>query len=58
MTRGAMKYDLDDYVVWPNGTWATIDDLEHGGYAHMSDDYEIVALDDIERLAELGIETD
>lgn len=39
----------------PDGTWAFVGELCEGGYGHKSDDYEIVPLEDVERLRELGI---
>ncbi|RWK66814.1 hypothetical protein [Mesorhizobium sp.] len=48
-------YHPDDIAVWPDGTWISVGELSEGGYGHKSDDYEIVPLEDVERLRELGI---
>lgn len=50
------KYHCDDYAVWPDGTYATLDEVRRGEYNWMSDDYEIVVAEDDARLTELGIE--
>lgn len=46
---------LDDIALWPDGTWATLDDVQRGELAHMSDDYEVISIDDTERLIATGI---
>jgi hypothetical protein len=48
----------DDLAVWPDGTWATMDDVRSGHYDWMSDDFEIVRLADEHRLRELGLADD
>lgn len=48
-------YHPDDIAVWPDGTWTFVGELAEGGYGHKSDDYEIVPLEDVERLRQLGI---
>jgi hypothetical protein len=48
----------DDVVIWPDGTTATLDDLHRGEFSHMSDDHEIVSIDDAARLAVLGLTPD
>ncbi len=30
--------------LWPDGTWAVVDDINYGDYDHMSDDYRDVDL--------------
>jgi hypothetical protein len=51
-------YHPDDIVVWPDGTWAALADVWAGDYAWMSDDYEIVRADDVERLTALNLADD
>lgn len=52
-----MTHHPDDYCVWPDGSYATIDEVDNqGAGASMSDDYEIVRADDAKRLIELGLE--
>lgn len=58
MTSTQRPYHPDDIVVWPDGTWATLSDLWAGGYGWMSDDYEIVRADDVERLKALKLADD
>ncbi len=50
--------DIEDIAVWPDGTWATIEDVRNGEYTWRSDDYEIVRYDDTDRLNALGIDLD
>lgn len=45
----------DDIVLWPDGCWGTVSDLRRGDYAWKSDDYEVIALEDRQRLLETGI---
>jgi hypothetical protein len=45
-----------DIAVWPDGTWAELGDVWNGGYHFMSDDYEVVSLEDHVRLKALGID--
>ena len=42
-------------IVWPDGTWCDEEDLHE--YTHMSDDYEIVYLTDLqyEKLLETNV---
>ena len=46
----------DDIAVWPDGTWATLGDIWRGDYGFMSDDYEVVWLEDVTRLKQLDID--
>ena len=46
---------IDDFAVWPDGTLATLEDVQNGNYAWKSDDFEIVAQDNLERLRELDV---
>jgi hypothetical protein len=48
-------FHSDDIVVWPDGWWATFGEVRNGEFTHRSDDYEIVGIDDITRLTELGV---
>ncbi|MDQ0304922.1 hypothetical protein [Ancylobacter polymorphus] len=32
----------DDIVLWPDGTWATLEQVRNGDFDWMSDDYEII----------------
>jgi hypothetical protein len=48
----------DDIVVWPDGTWATLGEVWAGDFGWMSDDYEIVRADDVERLKALNLADD
>lgn len=45
----------DDIVIWPDGFHATVGEVRSGGFAHRSDDFEIVRLEDTDRLRELGV---
>ena len=45
-----------DIAVWPDGTWAELGDVWNGEYGFMSDDYEVVPLEDHARLTALGID--
>lgn len=49
------KPHREDLVVWPDGEWARLGEVRDGEYGWKSDDYEIVANDDIKRLTALGI---
>jgi len=42
----------DDIAIWPGGTWGHLGDVWNGDYSFMSDDYEIVRLEDAVRLKE------
>lgn len=57
-TAAARALHRDDIVIWPDGTWAHLGDVWNGGYSFMSDDYEIVDLEDAVRLKEHGIDVD
>jgi hypothetical protein len=48
------KYHPEDIAVWPDASWTHLDDLE-AALIWKSDDFEIVAQEDISRLRELGI---
>lgn len=54
-SRSNAPYSSDDIVVWPDGVWAYLGEIRAGDYGWRSDDYEIVRLEDVERLRELGI---
>lgn len=54
----ARSVDPDDIAIWPDGTWAYIEDVRRGDYHFMSDDYEIVPIDDLARLTSLGVRFD
>jgi hypothetical protein len=45
-----------DIAVWPDGTWTELGDVWNGEYHFMSDDYEVVSLEDHIRLKALGID--
>lgn len=36
---GASSVELDDVLVWPDGTWVWEDDYSSADYSHKSDDY-------------------
>jgi hypothetical protein len=55
MTRTRGPYHPDDIVAWPDGSWATVGEVENGHYNWKSDDYEVVRLDDVKRLKALGL---
>ncbi|MCW8060483.1 hypothetical protein [Agrobacterium tumefaciens] len=55
-TAQSVPYHSDDIAVWPDGTWANLGDVENGEFSFMSDDYEIVRLEDHPRLRELGLD--
>jgi hypothetical protein len=48
-------FHSDDIVVWPDGCWATLGEVRNGEHVNRSDDYEIVRINDVTRLTELGI---
>lgn len=56
MTPTRQPHHPDDIVVWPDGSWATVGEVETGHYNWKSDDYEIVRLEDTERLTALGLD--
>ena len=58
MATTQRPYHPDDIVVWPDGTWATLAEVRAGEFNCMSDDYEIVRLEDVERLKALGLADD
>ncbi|MFD1911822.1 hypothetical protein [Halodurantibacterium flavum] len=58
MTNARQPYHPDDIVVWPDGGWATLGEVQAGEYGWRSDDYEVVRLEDIERLKVLGLAED
>ncbi len=58
MTRSTKPYHLDDIVIWPDGSWTTVEDIQRGEFSHKSDDYEIVRLEDHDRLRALGLAED
>ena len=45
----------DDLAVWPDGTWATMDEVRSGEFNWKSDDFELVRLEDELRLQQLGL---
>jgi hypothetical protein len=49
------KHRRDDIAVWPDGIWAELADVWNGKYNFLSDDYEVVALEDRVRLKALGV---
>ncbi len=51
-------FSLDDYAVWPDGSWATLGAVWSNEYAWKSDDFEMVDQNDTARLADLGIYLD
>jgi hypothetical protein len=55
ITTQTPPYHPGDIVIWPDGAWATLREVRNGGFSHRSDDFEIVPLDDIARLQELGL---
>lgn len=48
----------EDFALWPDGSWAQVEDIWRGDYAWKSDDYEIIGYDDERRLREVGIADD
>jgi len=50
----SVSYHREDIAVWPDGTWASLGDVEDGEFSFMSDDYEIVCLEDHPCLKKLG----
>jgi hypothetical protein len=51
----AWTHHPDDIAVWPDGFWATLEEVRNGECNHRSDDFEIVPLENHARLKELGI---
>ena len=58
MTQSQQPWHTDDIVVWPRGSWTTVGDVYAGDHSWKSDDYEIVRLEDVERLTALGFADD
>jgi hypothetical protein len=58
MANTRQPHHPDDIVVWPDGTWATFEDVCRGDFVWMSDDYEIVGQHDVVRLKALGLAVD
>ena len=58
MANARQPHHPDDIVVWPDGTWATLAEVEAGEYSWRSDDFEIVRHDDAIRLKALGLADD
>ena len=59
ITRGALRrWHPDDIAIWPDGTWAYIGDVHRGDYHFMSDDYEVVSIEDVAGLAARGVDLD
>ncbi len=55
MTHRHSPYHRDDVVLWPDGTWATVGEVRDGNYDWKSDDFEIVRIEDTDRLKALGL---
>ncbi|WP_371349210.1 hypothetical protein [Ancylobacter sp. IITR112] len=45
----------DDIVLWPDGSWATLEEVRNGDYDWKSDDYEIIDHMDDARLKAAGV---
>ncbi|BCH19531.1 hypothetical protein [Mesorhizobium sp. L-2-11] len=59
ITHGTCRgQPTDEIAIWPYGNWAHIGDIRKGDYHYMSDDYEVVPIDDIDRLNALGVSFD
>ena len=43
-------HESDDYAVWPDGTWAVLGDVWKGDYNWMSDDFEVICHNDLNKL--------
>jgi hypothetical protein len=56
-SRSSQRRELhpDDVVLWPDGTWATLDEVRNGDFGWMSDDYEIIDHMDDARLKAAGV---
>lgn len=52
----SVLYHREDIAVWPDGASASLSEVENGAFSFMSDDYEIVRLEDHPRLKELGLD--
>ncbi|NHN93524.1 hypothetical protein [Acetobacter sicerae] len=46
----------DDIVVWPDDFHARVGEVRSGQFSHRSDDFEIVACEDVQRLRALGVD--
>lgn len=46
----------DDIVVWPDGFHARIGEVRSGQFSHRSDDFEIVRLEETDRLRQPGLD--
>jgi hypothetical protein len=53
--RGTRPFHPDDLVVWPEGTCAAFEECGNGEFSWRCNDVEIVHLDGIQRLRELGL---
>lgn len=56
MAKATTRAHPDDLVVWPDLTVATVSEVRRGDYNWMSDDYEIVPLENEVRMRELGLD--
>ena len=54
-TSCSPPFHADDIAVWPDGVWAHLGEVRNGEFAHKSDDFEIVRIEDHARLKELGL---
>jgi len=45
----------DDIVLWPDGSWATLEEVRNGDYDWKSDDFEIIDQLDEARLKAAGV---
>ncbi|MFG1210452.1 hypothetical protein [Xanthobacter flavus] len=45
----------DDVVLWPDGSWATVEDVRNGAFDWRSDDYENIDQMDDARLLAAGV---
>ncbi|HEY9213024.1 MAG TPA: hypothetical protein VIQ29_09235 [Ancylobacter sp.] len=57
-TKQPPQHHPDDIAVWPDGAYATLKEVWRGEFSHRSDDFEIVRLEDVARLKELGLADD
>lgn len=58
MQGAPRRWHPDDIAIWPDGTWAHIEDVRRGDYHFMSDDYDVVSIDDVAGLAARGVNLD
>ena len=49
----AIQEPLNVYL-WPDGTWVFLEDYSEADYAHKSDDYQIVNINDPDQFAKLN----